>query len=138
MQGRRVNQVRFRSDSPVHVISSKSTISFGWQTVPPSSNLKANSLTGELHREMRRQEIQFIIILSRSFVNFVAKGGSMINRGSILREYRKQYEKKEDRASTTGRRGTTYRDPDSPPTDQIREDPDETYGDTGIQHRGSK
>jgi hypothetical protein len=62
----------------------------------------------------------------------------MIKRGRSLRRGRKQKDKKEDRTMAPGRRGTTYHDPDSPPNDQIRRDPDEAYGDTEIRHRGSK
>jgi hypothetical protein len=52
---------------------------------------------------------------------------------------RRQNQKKEERTQTTGRRGTKpYRDPDSPPNDHVRKDPDEVYGDTEIPHRGSK
>jgi hypothetical protein len=62
----------------------------------------------------------------------------MDERKKNSRKNQNQNEKKQDRSQSTGKRGTTYRDPDSPPNDHIQKDPDETYGDTKIPHRDSR
>jgi hypothetical protein len=62
----------------------------------------------------------------------------MNNRNRTSRKGREQNEKEKDKTPSPGRRGTTYRDPDSPTNGHIQKDPDEVYGDTEIPHRGSK
>jgi hypothetical protein len=87
---------------------------------------------------MLRQAIQMIHSRTIRRLIYFAEGDPMNNRNRTLRKDWKQNEKKEDKPSSPGRRGTTYRDPDSPPNDHIQKDPDEVYGDTKILHRGSK
>lgn len=62
----------------------------------------------------------------------------MSDRNKASRKSRKSNEDKEDREEPTGKRGTSNRDPDSPPNERIQKDPDEVYGDTKIPHRGSR